>query len=141
LWDVETGKFRSTFKQAGVDCVAFSGDGKTLAAGGLVNVRKDPRVVKLWDAASGKELHSIVHESRILCLAFSADSQVVATGSEGGELRLWDVATGKERASLPQTSYVHAVAFAPDGKSLAAATHDGVVRLWDLSQVLKPKPK
>jgi WD40 repeat protein len=143
LWDVETLKLRTTFKEYGVDWAAFSPDGKVLAAACPAGVpeRKNIHALRLWDLASGKQLHLLRHEWRVYCVAFSADSRVVAAGSEGGELTLWDAATGKELASLPQTSYVHAVAFAPDGKRLAAATHDGVVRLWELTKVLGRKSK
>ena len=51
LWDLATGKERGTLEQymGGVSALAYSPDGKTLAAAGLSGD------IKLWDVATGKE--------------------------------------------------------------------------------------
>jgi WD40 repeat protein len=168
LWDASTGMAVGVLEghSSLVISAAFSPDGKTLAAAsskpgpknrriavvrlwdvtflaaaGLVNVQKDRRSVRLWDVASMRELNRMVHESRILCLAFSADSKTLATGCKLGQLQCWDVATSKPIELPGQSSYVHSVAFAPDGKRLAVATHDGVIRLWDMTKVSAQKLK
>jgi len=34
-------------------------------------------------------------EEAVLCLAFSRDSEMLASGSEGGQIRVWKIATGQ----------------------------------------------
>ncbi len=71
LWDVATAKEvgRLHFSDAptsGVEAVAFSADGRTLAAGGYVlSERKSPGLLKLWDRKSVVELWSRKAESRV----------------------------------------------------------------------------
>jgi WD40 repeat protein/predicted Ser/Thr protein kinase len=56
-------------------------------------------------------------------LAFTADGQTFATGSETGQIRLWDTLTGQERATFIGLSQaIVAVAFTPDGRSLLTCT-------------------
>jgi WD domain, G-beta repeat len=50
-------------------------------------------------------------------VAFRADGEVVATGSQDTSIRLWDAESGKEIAILRgHKGYVDFVAFSPDGK-------------------------
>jgi WD40 repeat protein len=114
--------------------LAFSPDGKTLAAGA-------DDLVGLWDVATGKQRTTLRlgRRSRVVSVAFSPDSKTLATGGGDedaeGEVKLWDAATGKERATLPGgRAPVYSVAFSPDGKTLASGRFaDGSVRLWDMA--------
>jgi WD40 repeat protein len=82
------------------------------------------------------------HEQEVLCLAFSADGKLLASGGtyadkvrrvSKAEVKVWDVATGKERLRLEVPgSWVSALAFSPDGKYLAAASLFGPVLIWGL---------
>jgi WD40 repeat protein len=112
--------------------VAYSPDGKRLAAGGL------DRVIHVWDALTGKELFTCRgHAWGITCLAFSSDGQRLASGDGSGtglpgkgEVRLWDATTGKDLQVLPAPALVRALAFGPDGR-LAAGCADGTLKRWD----------
>lgn len=142
FWDVSTGKLHSTLEAGGVDCLAFSPDGKTLAAGcggRRDRTKKDlPHHVRLWDVEAASSLQSIRHEFRLMCIAYSPDGTTVAAGSEGGELALWDTATGKLRCDVPdQRGYVLSVAFTRDGKTLVSTNGDGEVRCWDVAKLPK----
>jgi WD40 repeat protein len=67
-------------------------------------------------------------------VAFRADGEVVATGSQDTSIRLWDAESGKEIAILRgHEGYVDFVAFSPDGKKIASWGRDGQLFLWDLS--------
>ncbi len=72
------------------------------------------------------------HMDQSMALAFSADGEVLASGSWAGDVRLWDVATGRllRKDRVPGT--VWAVAFSPDGSRLAAGGGDGI-RVWEVS--------
>src|SRR5262249_25638390 len=92
-------------------------------------------VAKLFDSETGKEKLVLRHEnSGVGCLAFSPDSQTVATGNNSSpdSLKFWDVASGAER-SPPRGSagWVIGLAFAGDSKTVVTLNTDGVIKLWD----------
>jgi WD40 repeat protein len=65
--------------------VAFSADGRTLAAGA-------GRRIVLWDVATGKEVRWLSgHLGRVRCLAFSADGQSLLSGSDDATVLLWNL--------------------------------------------------
>jgi WD40 repeat protein len=115
----------------GVWTVAFSPDGKLLAAG--TGEPKQPGTVTLWDVASRQRLWTHAEKGGIPAVAFSPDGQILAIGVYGNAARLLDTATGKVKATLPHPKEMRAVAFAPDGKRLATACWDKRLRVWDLA--------
>jgi WD40 repeat protein len=117
-----------TGHSAGVDAVAFSPDGKTLASGG------DDNTVKLWEVSTGTELRTLKHSSPVRSLAFSPDGSTLASGSADNTVKLWDASTGTELRTLKRHSEpVNSIAFSPDGKTLASGSADNTVKLWDVS--------
>jgi WD40 repeat protein len=94
LWEVATGKARSTLKgQKGkgkVCSLTFGPKSKTLASG------DDKGTIKFWHVTSGRELASFTgHASNVLCLAISADGKVLASGGQDKIIKLWDTAEPK----------------------------------------------
>lgn len=85
--------------------------------------------------------HSDLSKSRfiqpfgsILTVAFSPDSELLATGDTNGEIHLWQVANGNQLLSFKgHTNSVWSVAFSPDGRWLASASEDRTVRLWEVA--------
>jgi WD40 repeat protein len=137
-WDTSTGRSTGTplEHKGSVSSVAFSPDGKTLAAGGGVFDSEGNRwtsgEAKLWDVATGKERLTIKrHTDVIAALAFAPDGQTLVTGGADALVKLWDANSGEERtALLGHSGRVTAVAFSPDGKTLASAGDDRTVKLW-----------
>src|SRR5579885_3496598 len=75
--------------------VAYSPDRETLVTGGA------DKLVKLWDAGSGKLLASLAgHDDAIAGLAFSPDGKTLASASYDNTLKLWNVAARKELRTL-----------------------------------------
>jgi WD40 repeat protein len=138
LWDVASRQEgRGLEDSANTACLAFSGDGQTLAAA------TGDGAFQLWKVASGKKHYQPFpgHRGWISCVAYSTDRRTVATGSfSDGTIRLWDVGTGKEIrcweahrvGSYPKSGPL-SLTFSPDGKTLASGGHDQVLRLWEVS--------
>jgi WD40 repeat protein len=113
-----------------VHALAFSPDGRELAAGGY-------HEVTIWDAESGRLLRRLRNVAeRVHALAWRPDGRqlVVAGGSPGrfGEVKLFDPAEGKLLQRLAALSDVAlAAAFSPDGKRLAVGGADNAIHLFD----------
>ncbi len=114
---------------AGVNAVAFSPDGGAIATGS-----KD-RTIKLWHAATGKELHTVPgFNGEVTAVAFSGDGKVIAGVSLDGTLRLASAATGRFLFRIDQnTGPLRALSLSPDGK-FAATCGDGYVTIWDVGE-------
>lgn len=122
-----------------VNSIAFSRDGKLLGSA------SDDNQVQLWNLAG---VTSNVTESlprsiprepspRLLAsrrpvtsIAFSPDSQLLASGSDDNTVRLWDPDTGRLVKALEgHTHPVRSIAFSGDGRFLATSSYK-VVKLW-----------
>jgi WD40 repeat protein len=115
-----------------VAAVAFSPDGKFLAAGTYGRVT-------VWDLASAKPAKVLTNVlAAVNDLKFSPDGKLLAVAggqpSARGDMRLFDTGTWNLVDSLGgHLDTVSGVAFSPDGKKLASASFDKTVRLWDVS--------
>jgi WD40 repeat protein len=88
LLDSETGEVRSRLSghNTGVQALAFSPDGRTLATASL------DRSIKLWDWAEGKELTTLsAGVGFVKSLAFSHDGVWLAFAGDDDSVRIWDV--------------------------------------------------
>jgi WD40 repeat protein len=133
VWDVAMG--REVRRFAGrAPSIAVSPDGAMLAAGGAGEEGTQPRTIRLWELATGKEIRCLpTLQDDLTSLAFSPDGRMLVAGSHPNVICLWDVATGKER--FPAQSHqgtVHSLAFLPDG-SLGTVSSDTTVRFWEAS--------
>ncbi|HTU22763.1 MAG TPA: WD40 repeat domain-containing protein [Gemmataceae bacterium] len=119
----------------GVDLVAFSPDGKILAAA----TANGERSLRLWDVGTGKALHRLSEGSMPwLGIAFSPDGKILAALC-GEEIRLWDVASGAYLGvAARHKNSLSTFAFSPDGNKIAAADagmaggKDFKIYLWNL---------
>lgn len=106
--------------------LAFSGEGKLLAAGGMP--------FHIWDLATGKDLLAETgHQQPIIALAFSSDGKSAATVGEDWTVRTWDRGTGKQQSSFTLPNDVFRVALDRHGKFLATGSSKGEVQLWDIA--------
>ncbi|PMB09006.1 hypothetical protein CEN49_07985 [Fischerella thermalis CCMEE 5273] len=124
--DLTKSVFSETF--GGIMSVAFSPDGKLLAAG------DSNGEIHLWQVADGKQLLILRgHANWVVSLAFSPDSRTLASGSSDCTVKLWDVATGQCLHSLQEHgNEVWSVAFSPEGDKLVSGCDDQIIRLWSV---------
>jgi WD40 repeat protein len=127
---------RDTTTSGGAEDLAFSPDGKLLAAGGGAG---SPVVV--WNVAN----HEIVYkftppptpEPHGNGLQFSPDGRTLADGDGGFGALLWNLATRHaERLFDGRNHYVLSLAYSPDGMRLATVDNALPInrgRLWDVS--------
>jgi len=72
------------------------------------------------------------HENVVNCAEFSADSRVIASGSQDYTAKIWDVMTCKMTSQLTCQDSVNCVRFNPSNTGVATASDDFCVKLWDL---------
>jgi WD40 repeat protein/tetratricopeptide (TPR) repeat protein len=72
-------------------------------------------------------------EANIQDIAFTTDSQRLATAATDKSVRIWDVQTGELLEVLEgHREGVNAVSFLADGRQLLTRSEDGTVRIWAL---------
>jgi WD40 repeat protein len=124
----------------GVNAVAFSPNGRTLASG-----LGDGTVI-LWDVADPAHATRIAtltgQAGNLTAVAFSPDGHLLASASPDGTVFLWNVANPARitRAAVltGQPGGVSAVAFSPDGQLLASGSDSGTVVLRDIADPAAP---
>lgn len=85
LWDTETGKQRHFDGHAQlVTALVLSADGRRAMSA------SDDHTLRLWDAATGQELHRFdSQQERTVCLAFTPDGRHALAGGRDRKVRLW----------------------------------------------------
>ncbi|MBF9069228.1 WD40 repeat domain-containing serine/threonine protein kinase [Streptacidiphilus fuscans] len=120
LWSLATRTaFASVSFAADLAHLAFSPDGKTLAATGYLGL------VWLYNAADGSAAGQLDAPDVLqYTLAYSPDGKTLATGSLDGKLVLWNTAARNVEATLSPGSSIEnvVVAYSPDGRTVASAS-------------------
>ncbi len=140
LWDAASStvaSYRVNGDRSYRDIVTFSPDGRQIAS---ASDRLIGETVRLWDVQSGAEIGTPLkgHNGKVIVMAYSPDSLLLASGGEDGTVRLWDTKTGLAIGppfkvpirNLDDWDPVDSLTFSPDGRSLIALTNYGRVFRW-----------
>lgn len=130
LWDAATGQQLRRFTGQGnaVTSVAFSPDGKWLAAGGT------DYTTRIWDVESGAEIQRLAgHSAPVWSLSWSLDGTrlLTASGSDGTRsdftVRMWDTSSGAELRRFANA--FHPAVLLPSGDRMVSNSAE--VSIWD----------
>lgn len=120
--------------------LAFSPDGRRIAAPGLANGRGELPVI-VWGAADGRRIDEnrlIGHAARVHGLAWAPDSRRIASASADGTVRVWDVEGRSDPIILTgHLSEPWCVTFAPGRDTIISssiATWRDTLKVWRLDR-------
>lgn len=126
IWDVTTGTHLHTILQADTRDIAFSPDGRLLAA-------VSDRSLFFWQLADGTPLQRYDVFGEAYRLALSPDGQKVAVASSAGhsyQLQIWQIETAKLLHSMLSAERIEGMVFSPDCETLIAGTESATVQWW-----------
>jgi WD40 repeat protein len=133
-WDVRTGRKLLSFVDnpyTGISSMSLSADGRRILT---VNGLK----IRLWDAATGKELLAFSGMDKGYympkCVAFTPDGAHAISGDDS-RVFVWDLKNGRALKTLeePPFSHVESIAVSQGGEYVAAGDIFGNVRVWRYS--------
>lgn len=143
LWEVKKGKELGSLvgHRSPVRSGAFSANGRQVLTGsGDEDIKDGKRVtsdcaVRLWEAASGKELRSFIgHTDFVIYVAFCPDGRhIISAGYlDDSTIRLWDLQTGLQ-VRIIKSPHLTAAALSPDGTLVVVGSDDKTIHLWEVS--------
>lgn len=123
-------------ERSGIQCLAFSPDGKTFAATTAGTLAWND-ATRVWDMNTRKVLHSLKSPPKQAAtrLAYTPDSKYLATLETDNCVRMWDVNSGELVVTLTQQGEkkLSRLAISPDGKTLATSSFaGGILEVRDL---------
>lgn len=121
----KTGKMIRSFSVKPTKALALSRQGSLLAAGSRAEI-------VMWNRQYQKKLFELKgHSEMVSSLAFSADSQILVSGSHDRTIKLWHVSTGRLIDTLVgHQAAVCSVAYSLDGKVIVSGSADHTVKVW-----------
>ena len=69
-------------------------------------------------------------ETAVLCLNFSKDSELIASGSQDGKIKVWRISTGQcwKKFDKAHSKGLSSVQFSKDNSQLVSSSFDHTIR-------------
>jgi len=137
LWDAATGSLLLSLECGDfVSGLAYSADGKRLAATSWERFKPTPHGTYVWELRNGHGIMTLRGlDARIEHLVYSPNGKYIAALSQNWQVGVWDASSGKllHRFDVPRgdTADNAALAFDEKGKRLAFSTYK-YAKLYDL---------
>lgn len=111
--------------------VAITPDGRSAVSA------SDDRTVRVWDLASGLEIHCFTPHTRSTTAIAVSEHRILSgawdSGSWDGALKLWDLDSGEEiRGYHGLSDSVSSIAVTSDFGRAVSGCWDGTVKVWNL---------
>ncbi len=154
VWDVETARIEQAFPKVnkGIASMDMSADGRLVAAGQHEKLKfktvfrsfaksgshgdhesaEGPTSVRLWDTATGNEIHELEgHEGTVQMVGFSDNGRLLVS-ADRNETRLWETSSGEQLLSFDKSAHMQHVDFLPGDKQVLLWAH-GKAGIWSLA--------
>ncbi|PSB55580.1 hypothetical protein C7B77_14600 [Chamaesiphon polymorphus CCALA 037] len=135
FWDAHTGNCQRTWEKGGIWTLAYSPDGRLLAAG----LSDRDNSIYIWDVQT-EECFKILlgHTAPVCGIAFAPhlidDRQLLVTVGQDCVVKIWDLESGDCLRTLTEhTGQIWSVCFHPDGDRFATCSFDLSIKIWDVA--------
>jgi WD40 repeat protein len=137
VWSASDGGMTATFDSDGVVSLAYSHDGRLIAAGGRGGD------IEVWSVESGEALRRFrfddIEYDIPMSVAFSADDRTIRAGYISGRVRVWSLDGGAPIASITAEPELYAAAFSADGQLVAVGGSRAGVDIRRLPTILSER--
>jgi WD40 repeat protein len=122
-------KWKKAVHTADIQRLRFDSQGNWLASASF------DKTAKLWQVSGNKLTKQRTfsgHTDAIYALAFSSNSQILATASYDGQFGLFNIDHEQKRFHQAHDGFIYSVNFDSTGTRLLTAGADGYTKLWDI---------